>query len=135
MLAPLLGWAFREWKVQRAAAERRERVQERADAIWQRGLITNVKDPQLTEDARELQNDIYTQRTDSPAVFRWVYEWARDEDEAAMRHAAQVLVAAYEQAQGDASNSASINRSRRIGEGSALGPRIAAPELSRVETK
>jgi hypothetical protein len=134
-LAPLIGWAIRERRTQRAAADRREDVQQRADAIWRRSLATILDDPQLTEDARELQNDIYTQRTESPAVFRWVYESSRDEDEAAMQHGAEVLVGQYELAHRPPSAGASSNSIGGVGEGPALAAEAGPPELARTVTK
>jgi len=130
MLAPLFGWAIREYLAQQAAGEDRQRVQERADAIWKHALKTTPDDLQLTQDARELQNDLYDQRMKSPAVFHWVYERFRDEDEAAMQCGAEALVAEYERAHGlSAGGAVPTHGADRIGEGLTPVPG-ALPRLS-----
>jgi hypothetical protein len=99
-LLPLIAWGINERTAQRDAAHRRAESERSANAIWQRALRASPNDPSLERDSRELQNDLFDQRCDSPPIFRWAYARFRDADEVAMQQGAESLVDEYERAKG-----------------------------------
>jgi hypothetical protein len=90
--------------------------------------------PSLESDSRELQNDLFDQRRDSPPIFRWAYARFRDVDEAAMQHAAEALVVDYERAHGVAPAGVSPVDSGQIGDATSM-PTAALPDSARAATK
>jgi SMODS-associating 4TM effector domain len=98
-LAPTLRLSHQQWKEHHEAAERLDRLRERADGVW----LNALKDPHadaVVRDARLLQDEIYEGRRRNPPVFDLIFRRLRSSHEAQMVHAATELVGQAEKSLG-----------------------------------
>jgi SMODS-associating 4TM effector domain len=74
----------------RSAGEQRMRVEAKADALWERGVM----DPTLVTatDCRAVQDLNYRQRRHYPQVAEWYYRLRRAKDEDAMKRATESMI-------------------------------------------
>src|SRR5439155_7971171 len=87
--------ANQQWIEHRDAADRLDRLRERAERIWKDALADPNK-PSLEDDARALQGEIFDGRKRNPLVFDFVFKRLRDSHEAQMNFGAEHLVAEAE---------------------------------------
>jgi hypothetical protein len=93
--APLFVWLAREATRQREAAAANRALIASAEKVWARMLKNDSSDGDSLQAARELQNEIFNQRKNSPQMFPWVYRTTREGNEEAMHSGAERLLAEY----------------------------------------
>ncbi len=91
VMAPMLVLCYRQWTEHREAADRLDRLRERADAVWRQALERPDRF-RLDQDARALQDEIFDHRKRTPGVFDFIYKRLRSEHELQMNVAARELV-------------------------------------------
>ena len=82
---------IRQYKEHVQSATRLDKLREYAEALWIKA-IGEANSEVLTNDARELQDEIYNHRRTSPLIFDWLYKHLRREDEELMNRAAEDMV-------------------------------------------
>lgn len=95
-LLPTLRLAHQQWDEHRSAADRLDRLREHAERLW-RIAISNPSDPNLEQEARTLQGEIFDGRKRNPPVFDFIFKRLRDRQEAQMNTGAEQLVHEAEQ--------------------------------------
>jgi len=88
---------YQQWTEHRQAADKLDRLRERAERAW-REALRQPEAPSVDEDARALQNEIYDARRGNPLVFDFVFKRLRAKHEAQMQFAAEALVAEAQRA-------------------------------------
>ena len=91
-LTPALLWGMREYRGQREAAETVDRLKAYADRLWHKVMTSQLSSEQTDTASRELQNEIYDHRRQSPVIFDSLYRRFRRDDEAQMNVGADALV-------------------------------------------
>lgn len=87
--------AYQQWIEHRDAADRLDRLRERADRLW-KDALADPSSPKLEAEARSLQGEIFDGRKRNPLVFDFVFKRMRDGHEAQMNFGAAHLVAEAE---------------------------------------
>ncbi len=95
-LLPTIRLAHQQWEEHRSAADRLDRLREQAERVW-RIAVNNPSDPNLEQEARTLQGEIFDGRKRNPPVFDFIFKWLRDRQEAQMNTGAEHLVHEAEQ--------------------------------------
>lgn len=90
-MLPTLKLAHQQWVENRDAADRLDRLREHAERVW-RHAIMNPAGPNLENDARSLQGEIFDGRKRNPLVFDFVFKLLRDRHEAQMNVGAEHFV-------------------------------------------
>lgn len=89
---PLGAFVLREHRKQADTIESLSTLRSETDKLWAKALKSPAS-PELDQDARNLQDAIYRNRTSNPLVYDWVYWLSRRLNEDLARHAAATLVA------------------------------------------
>lgn len=90
-MSSTLKLAHQQWVENRDAADRLDRLREHAERVWHHA-IKNPGDPNLENDARSLQGEIFDGRKRNPPVFDFVFKWLRNRHEAQMNFGAEHYV-------------------------------------------
>lgn len=90
-MAPTLKLSHQQWVEHREAADRLDRLREHAERVW-RHAIENPADPNLENEARSLQGEIFDGRKRNPPVFDFVFKSLRNRHEAQMNFGAEHFV-------------------------------------------
>lgn len=96
-LAPALLIALRQFKEQREAASRLDKLKDHCNKIWN-GALAGRSKRALTEMSRSLQDEILENRRKAPPVLDFVFRIFRDEYEAGMNYAAEHYVSEAKEA-------------------------------------
>jgi len=89
---PLGAFVLREHRKQADTIESLSTLRSETDKLWAKALKSPAS-PELDQDARNLQDAIYRNRTSNPLVYDWVYWLSRKLNENLAHHAAATLVA------------------------------------------
>lgn len=98
-LLPALILGITQYRENMQAAAKLDRLREKADEIWSRALYSGEPLAALHSDSVKLQDAIFDNRSTSPLIFNWFYQWLRDEKQAAMNKATEKLVQEAKQAE------------------------------------
>jgi hypothetical protein len=90
--------AHQQWTEHREAADRLDRLRDRVERVWKDALADPSK-PELDEDQRALQSEIFDCRKRNPPVFDFIFKRLRDSHEAQMNFGAEHLVMEVERSQ------------------------------------
>jgi hypothetical protein len=90
-LVPVFILGMRQLIDQKEAADRLDALRRHAEGIWQETLA-GIQEDRVTQQSRELQDEIYNHRCRNPLIFDWIYKllWNRQEEQ--MNRAASDLV-------------------------------------------
>jgi len=91
-LAPTLLFAIRQFTEQRKAADRLNKLKEHCDTIWKMAL-SGASKQKITEMSRNLQDEIFANRSKTPPILDFIFKRLRNEYETNMNHAAEHYVA------------------------------------------
>ena len=91
-LMPAVFWGIRQYKTHNASASRQDRLKEHVNKLWDDTLGGKISDTQLDVESRNLQNEIYENRSSNPLIFDWVYKLLRNEQEEQMNKNAEMLL-------------------------------------------
>ena len=91
-LMPAVFWGIRQYKAHNASASRQERLKEYVNKLWDDTLEGKLSDTQLEVESRNLQNEIYENRSNNPLIFDWIYKILRNKQEVQMNKSAEMLL-------------------------------------------
>ncbi|EYS82177.1 hypothetical protein CF68_17265 [Cupriavidus sp. SK-4] len=89
---PFAAFVLREHRKQRDTIETLTTLKGEIEKCWEKAL-SGASFDELTTGSRGLQDAIYRHRASNPLVFDWLYNWLRNRNENATRHATGKLVA------------------------------------------
>lgn len=90
-LVPVFILGLRQFSEQKEAADRMDVLRHHAERIW-RELLAGAPAESITQQSRELQDEIFDHRRRNPLIFDWVYRLLRDHQEELMNRAASDLI-------------------------------------------
>jgi hypothetical protein len=96
-LAPFVLWAIKEARHQRNTAKQGEKLLKYANQIWAEACKHQEDESSLQFKSRELQDEIFSRRKDSPINPRWLYFFKRNEYQKQMVEGGQELITNYRQ--------------------------------------
>lgn len=102
-IAPVCLWGIREINRQRSAADEGDRLLRHAELVLSAGYEGKLGGPELEKASRDLQNEIYDRRRNSPSNPAWLYFLQRTEYQQLMVKGADELIAKYRAARGERS--------------------------------
>jgi hypothetical protein len=76
-MTPVLRWAIREERRQKAVKERLEAQANDVRALWKQVVTGQISEADATIEARDLQDAIFERRRSSPLGFSWLYRLLR----------------------------------------------------------
>jgi len=91
-LLPAFSLGIRQYTDQREAAANSDRHKRHLEDLWAEALTGQLTEDELTRGSRELQDEIYNRRRQSPLIFNWVYSLSRDDFERQMQAGARHMV-------------------------------------------
>lgn len=92
-LLPAIGWVFREVRGQRAAAKRKDELRQYAESLWVDAIKKHVPIEEIERKTRELQDQIYNNRSKNPLILDVFYKLLQPKNEAHMNRSTKELVA------------------------------------------
>lgn len=95
VLAPLMPafvLGLREYTEHKESASKLDRLIEHAEKLWNMAIIEKATPDELTEESRDLQDEIYDHRRRSPLIFDWIYRRLRQTHEDQMNKGAEALI-------------------------------------------
>lgn len=95
LLAPLLGWALREYYRQRDTADQLEELMKTARKLWCEALDGAIDEEECADKSRELQDAIYARRVSSSLIVPLAYKLSRAGLEDEMNEAAADFLKQY----------------------------------------
>lgn len=96
LLAPLFGWALREFYRQRDTADQLEELMKAAKKLWAEALAGQLSETDCADRSRELQDAIYARRVSSSLVVPIVYRLTRTRLEDEMHEGAADFLQEYQ---------------------------------------
>lgn len=96
-LMPVVFWGIRQYKAHNASASRQVRLKEYVNKLWNDTLEGKLSDTQLEVESRNLQNEIYENRSNNPLIFDWIYKILRNKQEGQMNKSAEMLLKEVEE--------------------------------------
>ncbi|MFO0807542.1 MAG: S-4TM family putative pore-forming effector [Gemmataceae bacterium] len=96
VVVPLLPAALSLWRLRTKhveAAVESERCKQHVEQLWANALKDDVSNKRLTEEARQLQDEVFDRRKGAPRIPGWVYWPKRESFEHQMRDAGRAMVA------------------------------------------
>jgi hypothetical protein len=91
-LSPALSLGITQYRENMQAATNLDRLRDKAEDIWFRALKQQETPQALHHYSVQLQDAIFDNRSNSPLIFNWFYNWLRDEKQASMNKGAETLV-------------------------------------------
>jgi hypothetical protein len=91
-LLPIFLLGLRQYKEHNDAANRLDRLRERAETIIEDTLAKRVTPQDVEKASYSLQSQIYDNRRRSPLIFEWIYNRLKSDDEDLMNINAEALV-------------------------------------------
>jgi hypothetical protein len=91
-VAPAVLWCIREFIRQNEALNGLEKLKSHIEAMWEKALRGNAAWPELSTDAREIQDCLFDGRSRHPLIYNWVYRIARRFQEDGMKAKAAEMV-------------------------------------------
>lgn len=95
---PIAVIGVRHWREQREAAARLENLRRHAERLWNEAL-TGSDEAALTNESRQLQDEIFQNRKSNPPVFDWLYARLQPAAEMQMRRSAGDLIEEWQRKQ------------------------------------
>jgi hypothetical protein len=90
-LVPVFMLGLRQSIEQNEAADRLDALRRHAEKMWTE-ILTGASDEKVTQESRELQDEIFDHRRRNPLIFDWIYNLLRDGQEEQMNRAAADLI-------------------------------------------
>jgi hypothetical protein len=90
-LMPAIILGIRQFAENREAAERIDHIKQEIETLWNSALSGTTDAGTLSQRCRELQDDIYDHRRQSPLIFDWVYNRLRASQEEEMARGSEAL--------------------------------------------
>jgi hypothetical protein len=90
-LIPVLILGLRQSAEQKEAAERLDALRRHAERMWN-DILAGESAEEATQQARELQDEIFDHRRRNPLIFDWIYNLLRNRQEEQMNKAASALI-------------------------------------------
>jgi hypothetical protein len=90
-LVPVFMLGLRQSMEQQEAAGRLDGLRRHAERIWDEILAGGSED-RITQNSRELQDEIFDHRRRNPLIFDWIYNLLRNRQEEQMNRAASDLI-------------------------------------------
>jgi uncharacterized membrane protein len=90
-LVPVFILGLRQSIEQKEAADRLDVLRRHTERIW-RELLAGASAESVTQQSRELQDEIFDHRRRNPLIFDWIYRLLRDQQEELMNRAASDLI-------------------------------------------
>lgn len=90
-LLPVFMLGLRQSIEQNEAADRLDALRRHAEKMWSE-ILAGASDDKITQESRELQDEIYDHRRRNPLIFDWIYGVLRNRQEEQMNRAAADLI-------------------------------------------
>jgi hypothetical protein len=90
-LLPVFMLGLRQSIEQRDAADRLDALRRHAEKMWS-DILAGASDDKITQQSRELQDEIFDHRRRNPLIFDWIYSLLRNRQEEQMNRAAADLI-------------------------------------------
>ena len=90
-LLPVFMLGLRQSIEQRDAADRLDALRRHAEKMWS-DILASASDDKITQESRELQDEIFDHRRRNPLIFDWIYSLLRNRQEEQMNRAAADLI-------------------------------------------
>ena len=81
-----------QYKAHNASASRQVRLKEYVNKLWNDILEGKLSDTQLEVESRNLQNEIYENRSNNPLIFDRIYKILKNKQEEQMNKSAEMLL-------------------------------------------
>jgi hypothetical protein len=90
-LVPVFMLGLRQSIEQRDAADRLDALRRHAEKMWAE-ILAGTSGDKITQESRELQDEIFDHRRRNPLIFDWIYNLLRNRQEEQMNRAAADLI-------------------------------------------
>lgn len=91
-LIPALLLGYRQFTANRDAATRLDDLKAHAENLWELAIQNQLPSEELLSRSRELQDEIFDNRQNSPLIFNWIYRRFRTDQENQMKQGAADLI-------------------------------------------
>mgnify|MGYP006282068609 CR=1 FL=1 len=91
-LIPALLLGYRQFTANRDAAAKLDDLKAHAENFWNLAIQNQLPDEELLNRSRELQDEIFDNRQNSPLIFNWIYRRFRTDQENQMKQGAEELI-------------------------------------------
>ena len=91
-LMPAITLAIKQFSEHNAAAARADRLRDTSQKFWREALYEHLAVEEVSSRSRQLQDEIFEHRRQSPLIFDWIYQRLRNKHEELMNKGAEALV-------------------------------------------